>query len=123
MTWLPKATGALLLPPVSAWAWQQVFRWLLPRLQWRSRDILIGWGCSASFGIIFGPVSGEWAWAAGSAASLTIAVVIWLYRRRKRKRAPGLLGAKSRALRAALVRAMRRERKPSRVLRPHPVPS
>ncbi len=57
------------------------------------------------------------------AAWLAIGVLLWWHRRRKRRRALALLGARSRALRAALVRTMRRERKPSRVLRPHPVPS
>ena len=75
--------------------------------------------------VAFWALRGIWAMAA-----LMIVVAVmngWLWwrwwKRRKRKRAVALLGAKSRALRDALVRAMRRERKPSRVLRPHPVPS
>jgi O-antigen/teichoic acid export membrane protein len=47
----------------------------------------------------------------------------WWRRRKKRRRALALLGAKSRALRDAIVRRMRQEHQPRRVLRPHPVPS
>jgi hypothetical protein len=68
---------------------------------------------------------GQWAWMAAMILTAIGSAWVWWHhwKRRKRRRALAMLGAKSRALIAAMVRTMRRERKPSRVLRPHPVPS
>jgi hypothetical protein len=55
-----------------------------------------------------------------SAGQLVLAVVMWWLSRRKRKRSAKLIGAKSRALLAAVVARMRGAAKPRPVLRPVP---
>jgi hypothetical protein len=91
--------------------------WLLPRTV--SQGFLAaGFGTAVAYG-----TDRIWVeWAIGSGWMLA-GFLLWHHRRRKRRRALALLGAKSRALRDAIVRRMRRERQPRRVLRPHPVPS
>src|SRR5260221_13586853 len=79
---------------------------------------------AAGLGTVTGYAIGRlWIPAAIGAAWLALGVLLWWLGRRKRRRALALLGAKSRALIAAMVKRVRQERKPSRVLRPHPLPS
>jgi hypothetical protein len=60
-------------------------------------------------------------WAAASLNAAVMAFIAWRdWRRRKRKRGTASLGAKSRALRAALVRRMRESGKPRPALQPAP---
>lgn len=60
-----------------------------------------------------------WITAAISAALTVLILLLWLSRRR-RKRAPKLIGAKARALIAAMVAKVRESAKPRPVLRPMP---
>jgi hypothetical protein len=62
--------------------------------------------------------SGSWPWAIASFA--VAAWCGWDWWRRNRRRAPRLIGAKARALIAALVKAMRESLRPRPVLRPLP---
>lgn len=64
-------------------------------------------------------IGGLWAFAAGSAINVLVSLAMWWLSRRKRKdRARKLLGAKSRALRDALVRRARELSVPRPVLAP-----
>lgn len=58
--------------------------------------------------------------SASNGASLLLAVFLWWLSRRRRKRAPKAMGAKARALIAAMVRKARESAKPRPVLRPVP---
>jgi len=117
MSIIAEVLSAFVLPPVSSWGWALILR------RWVKPQVLAGWFSAAGFGTGYGVFQPDWPWAAGSAASLAVVIAVWWWRRRKRRQVLARLGAKSRALRDALVDAMRRERKPSRVLRPHPAPS
>jgi hypothetical protein len=109
---LQVALGAL-VAPCSAAAWSR----LIPALR---REFLTGWvgGCvcgGASAVII------SWRpYAIGAAISLAVALAVWWHRRKKRRRGAALLGAKSKALRDALVRRVRQSGRPRPVLIPVP---
>jgi hypothetical protein len=65
----------------------------------------------------------DWsAWGLGALISALVALAIWWWRRRKRRNVAALIGAKSRALRDAIVRKAREAARPRPVLRPAPVP-
>src|SRR5260221_495187 len=93
--------------------------WKLPWPQTVANGLMAG-----GLGTVTGYAIGQlWIPVAIGAAWLALGVLLWWHRRRKRRRALALLGAKSRALIAAMVKRVREQRKPSRVLRPSPVPS
>jgi hypothetical protein len=101
----------LLIGPLWGWVWNRV-----TRSPW-----IGGWlGCAA--GCLVGAVASRaWLLAVGAVVSAVIAVILyWWWRRKDRKRAASLIGAKSRALRDALVRRARETAKPRPVLRPQP---
>ena len=58
--------------------------------------------------------------SASNGASLLLAAFCWWLSRRRRKRAPKAMGAKSRALIAAMVAKVRESAKPRPVLKPVP---
>lgn len=66
--------------------------------------------------------AGEWGWGLWTAVCAVANGVMWWNsrNRRRRKRAAALIGAKSRAVRDALVRKVRERATPRRVLRPVP---
>jgi hypothetical protein len=106
-------------PPLSACLWQAGWR----RWHWKNVRVsfFTDWLATAVGFIIFGVVQGPWLVAACAGASFAIALVIrWWWRRKDRKRAAKALGAKSRALRDALVRKAREAARPRRVLQPVP---
>ena len=78
------------------------------------------WIAGALTAGIAGAVAGIWWWALGSAVSIAVAVCWWWFNRRRRDRAKALLGAKSKALRDALVAKQREVTKPRPMLRPVP---
>jgi Flp pilus assembly protein TadB len=78
-------------------------RWTIPAGRYWGRCALI----NAALALIDLAAGVRWI-AAGVAIAALIALALWWWNRRKdRKRATGLLGAKSRALRDALVRKAR----------------
>jgi hypothetical protein len=108
--------------------WAPAFSWMALRWSglrpWRRYFIRI-WISAAVGGLAFGAIAagftgGGWAGPAGSAASLIVALAIWWWRRKKRRSVAAMLGAKSRALRDALVRRARQVARPRPVLRPVP---
>ena len=111
--------------------WAPVLSWVTSRalgsrlLDWR-RSFIRTWIAGAAGGLAAGATAaaatgGGWAGPAGSAASLIIALAIWWWRRKKRRNVVGLLGAKSRALRDALVKRTRElAPRPRQALRPIP---
>lgn len=109
------AIGATLLPFPVAVTWRGVFR----IFGWRY-DFYFGWGCSGLGGAIGSAMGHDWLSAGGSAANALVAAFFWWLSRRRRKRAPRALGAKSRALLAAVVRTMRERSRVRPALRPVP---
>jgi len=92
---------------------------LLWRLD-RHYSFRLGWfsgGAGGALGYIAGRA---WVPALLCAANALIAALAWWWRRRKRRRAARLIGARSRALLAAVVARMRETAKPRPVLRPSP---
>jgi thiol:disulfide interchange protein len=75
---------------------------------------------SAACAVIVLAVNHYWYGEAGAGVMAVVGAVIWWHRRKKRRRAAALLGAKSRALRDALVRRARQSARPRPVLRPVP---
>lgn len=112
---------AVAWPPVLALIWTRIDRaqgkppWIGVGVSWAAGGI----------GVIVGQLpflGGHGSWQIVLIGAAQIGVGIWLHRRRRRKRrrAAGLLGAKSRALRDAMVRKVRETAQPRRVLRPVP---
>jgi membrane protein implicated in regulation of membrane protease activity len=84
---------------------------LTPDALYIAGNVLIG------FADIF---NGVWQWSILSFAMAAVLAWLWWHRRKRRRRAQAALGAKSRALRDALVRRTREAAKPRPVLRPVP---
>lgn len=108
---------ALLWPPV----WALLCLWLLTGRRCSLDPVAWPWACAAAGGLI-DDLAGRW-WLAGAVnlCQVAIAVLIWWYRRRRdRRKALAALGAKSRALRDALVRRAREAARPRPVLQPAP---
>lgn len=109
------AVIATLFPWPVAMLWRNVFRYL----RWRY-DFYLGWGSSGLCAAISYAISHLWLPAAGSGLNVAAAAICWWWSRRNRKRSAGLIGAKSRALVAAMVARMRETARPRRVLKPVP---
>jgi len=114
--------GLFLWAPAFSWFTLRISRTTLP--DWRRYFIRV-WIGAAAGGLVFGGSAAAimrngWAGPIGSAASLMVALAIWWWRRKKRRSVAALLGAKSRALREALVRRAREVARPRQVLRPVP---
>lgn len=102
-------------PPLCSSAWWFAYR----MLHWRFNFIL-GWlGSAAGLGSACA-MAGRWTELACAGISATVAIFLWWFNRRRRDRAKAWLGAKSKALRDALVRKQRELAKPRPVLRPVP---
>lgn len=84
------------------------------------RDVCGNWVLGSGLQFALWGAFGYWAYASGAGLSAAIALVIWYRKRRGRKRAGSVLGAKSRALIAALVSRAREAGTPRPVLRPVP---
>jgi hypothetical protein len=69
---------------------------------------------------VAGILGRQWLWAAFSAAAAALMAWLWWRKRRRKGRAKAWLGAKSRALRDALVAKQREVTRPRPVLRPVP---
>lgn len=65
-------------------------------------------------------LDGSWPWSILSYATAVVLAWLWWRNRKRRKRVLDALGAKSRALRDALVRRTREAAQPRPVLRPVP---
>jgi hypothetical protein len=108
--WLLTAIG---LPPACSFGWHLLMR--------SSRHAFLGgWLSCAIWGVIIGILYRDWIWAIGNALSVVAAIVARWLNRRRRDRAKAWLGAKSRALRDALVRRQREMLRPRPVLSPLP---
>jgi hypothetical protein len=106
------------VPPLGAYAWHLVYRWLLPR---HRSPFFADWLGIAAAGAGLSLADRQWLYAACSGVSFAVALVIrWWWRRKDRKRATKTLGAKSWALLAALVASLRESLRPRPVLRPQP---
>lgn len=106
------------LPPLSALCWKTLF----DLVGWgRFYNWVLGWGWSglSTFFLSMTPPF-EIIGVIGGGLNLLCALAVWWWKRRKRKRAAGLVGTKSRALVAALVRRAREAARPRPVLRPQP---
>jgi membrane protein implicated in regulation of membrane protease activity len=92
-------------------------------MRWRRRDsltpdaLLIAGNVAIGFADIF---NGAWQWSILNFATAAVVAWLWWRRRKRRRRARDAIGAKSRALRDALVRRAREAAKPRPVLRPVP---
>jgi len=85
------------------------------------RSMLFQWSGVAATLIAVAAATQHWAEAGGAAVSLGASGLAWLWtRRKKRRKAAALTGAKSRAVRDRLARALRESAKPRPVLRPLP---
>ena len=108
------------LPPALTMAWRPVSmlmtRWMMHRT-YTKRDFVADWIWSASFQVFLWQVSHMTAVAIGSGVSAVIAVLLWWWRR-KPDRAANLIGEKSRARLAAVVRKAREAAQPRPVLQP-----
>lgn len=111
----PAATGFAVLVAVAV-QWKRL-RWVRATEAWAG-----GWMVYATAMAIGGCIAMAWLDAAGAQLSFAIAAMIfwWLWHRPRRRRVFGLAGAKTRALRDAIVRKARQARKPRPVLRPVP---
>jgi hypothetical protein len=115
---------------IAAWAWAiaGLACDLLDMAGRLERGLEYGWGMFALTDCCLAArnaVQSHWgsaAWFSVCAACCAFAWWTHWRRRRKRRRAAAALGAKSRALRDALVRRVR-ELRPRPVLRPSPVPA
>jgi uncharacterized membrane protein YfcA len=105
----------LALPPASAAAW-----WCVYRLVGGRYSYVGGWITSGLGVLAVSLIGRHWLTAAFAAASLLVALAVWWWKRKDRKRAASLVGAKSRALRDALVRRAREVARPRPVLKPAP---
>jgi hypothetical protein len=97
---------------VPAWSYA-VLRSRLRLMNW-----LATWLGGAFGNVLAGFAESDWFLVAAGSVSLVVALAIWWWRRSKRKRAAALLGAKSRALVAALVQRAREAARPRPVLQP-----
>lgn len=108
------------LPPALTAAWRPVnmlmMRWLMHRT-YTKRDFVADWAWSATIQALLWQVSHLTAVAIGAGVSAVIAVLVWWWRR-KPDRAAGLIGEKSRARLAAVVRRAREAAQPRPVLQP-----
>jgi hypothetical protein len=94
--------------------------WTLMVRSWRKRWSWYAYGCGAG-GVIIGGLTGAPFWQVPiGIGQLAVAVVMHWLNRRRRDKARACLGAKSRALRDALVRRQRELTCPRSVLRPVP---
>jgi hypothetical protein len=84
----------------------------------------VSWGllCAGFGAVVAGTNAGEWLAVAIGVAWMGLGALLWWWRR-KRRRTMAMLGAKSKALIAAMVKRARSERRPGRVLQPGLVPS
>jgi hypothetical protein len=82
------------------------------------RNVCVNWLLGSGLQFALWGAFGYWSYASGAGLSAAIALVIWWRKRRDRKRAGPVLGAKSRALLAALVSRAREAGTPRPVLRP-----
>lgn len=118
MSWIviTNALTVVVIPPLSSWTTHRLLR--------GSRDAFyFGWIASAIVGGVYLLADGEHpVWTVIAGANAGLAAYLWWRKRKRRKRAPRAYGAKSRALVDAVVRKMRQERQPRRVLRPLPNP-
>lgn len=99
------------LPPAAAGVYQ-----LIP---WGRVQFTTEWIVVAAADTVIGLISWQPGYATGGAVSLLVALIIRWFNRRRRDRAAKFIGAKSRAIRDALVRRMR-ELAPRPVLQPVP---
>lgn len=118
--WLGNAILSAITTPQLAWLTWRVVRIFGSPGTYTGMWISVSGGGIVS-GFIFPPRSPSW--AAGSAVSLVAALIFWWWRRRKGKRSPKAMGAKSRALIAAMVKRAREAARPRPVLRPLPQPA
>lgn len=109
--------GLALLPFAAGWVvlirMGRVFRGGIPA------PVAGLWGVANTVLIAADVLLGQRWWAVVATVSAVVCLLTW-WRRRKRRRALAAIGAKSRALRAALVRRMRKAATPRPVLRPQP---
>jgi len=108
------------LAPASAYCWKLIWRFLGGRGRYR---YVLGWMTGSICGDAAAIISRDWTFAIGATASAIVAFAVWLWRRHKdrRKRAAALIGAKSRALRDAIVKRAKESARGARpVLRPIP---
>lgn len=98
------------------------FWFLLPKGRSR-RGFTFEWAANAVILAVLAACFRQWAYLSGCALSFAVAVIVRWWNRRRRDRARKWLGAKSRALRDAIVRRMRDVTTPRRILRPVPTPS
>jgi Flp pilus assembly protein TadB len=107
--------AAIAMPPLYGFLCWLVGHRLSHRLSFFCNWICGGVGCA-----ITDIMNGLWLALIFASANIALAAFLWWLSRRKRKRAQAALGAKSRALRDALVRRAREAAKPRPVLRPVP---
>jgi hypothetical protein len=106
---------ALLMPPVSTLAWALLYRAIgfpppfraLPFRKIAAEILVPSWCVSSLLIAVMMGVLRAWPEMGGSLASAAVAACIWFWRRR-RDRVRAWLGAKSKALRDALVQRMPR---------------
>jgi hypothetical protein len=115
---LVRAAVSAALCPAASLFWCMT----LSLLRRRRLGFIEGWLASAAGGAAGGLILRDWAWGAGAAVSLAIALAVWWWRRSgRRKRATAWIGAKSKAVRDALVKRQREAvPRPRPVLRPAP---
>jgi len=104
--------------PVGALAW-----WCAYRLRIFRRAAVrftTDWLAIAATTVVISAIQRNWFLMSGTVASFVIALIVRWWNRRKRRNAAALIGAKSRALRDALVRKVRESATPRPVLRPVP---
>jgi hypothetical protein len=111
----------LVVPPAVTWLWRPLNVWITRQAykrSYNSRDFVAAWFRTAviqSLAAYF--IIHILSLTTGHIVSAIIAAIIWWVQRKRRKSLEAL-GAKSKALRDALVKKMRNLRVPSPVLRP-----
>ena len=103
----------IVFPPATAWLWVPINRWAawhFRHIRYTRQHFVKDWFLIALFQIVISvTMAHNTPLAIGQIISAIIATCIWWYRRKKRRSAE-LLGAKSRALRDALVGNMHERR-------------